>query len=131
MGIRFTETEKWSDKLFRKWKPETKLLFLFILDNCDCAGFWEVDLEVAAFYIGLDVGTLTESFKELEDRFLSDGKFIWVKSFLMHQKHDSFKPNDKVVIGILRRVARQKSLRDQVLSELGWEDKVDIEIEGY
>ena len=31
MGIRFTETEKWADKLFRKWKPETKLLFLFIV----------------------------------------------------------------------------------------------------
>jgi len=46
MGIRFTETEKWADKLFRKWKPETKLLFLFIVDNCDCAGFWEIDLEL-------------------------------------------------------------------------------------
>ncbi len=131
MGIRFTETEKWADKLFRKWKPETKLLFLFIVDNCDCAGFWEIDLELAAFHIGIEVGTLNESFKELEDRFLSDSKSVWVKSFLKHQKHESLKPQDKAVIGILRRIARQKSLRDQVLTELDWESELPKEIDEY
>ena len=49
---RFTETLKWSDPWFRKLKPESKLLWFWILDNCDAAGVIDPDLELASFQIG-------------------------------------------------------------------------------
>ncbi len=53
MGKRFTDTTKWTDKWFRKLSVCEKLMFLWLVDNCDNAGFWEVDLELAAMQIGI------------------------------------------------------------------------------
>ena len=55
MTIRFTLAEKWQDAWFRKLPPVEKLLFLYICDNCNIAGIWEVDLEQAAFSIGVEL----------------------------------------------------------------------------
>jgi len=50
---RFTETTKWTgNKWFRRLPAEYKLLWLYLLDSCDCAGVWEVDLELAGFLLG-------------------------------------------------------------------------------
>lgn len=49
---RFTATEKWADSWFRKLKPRHKLLWQYIVDNCDQSGVWKVDLELASYYIG-------------------------------------------------------------------------------
>lgn len=59
---RFTETQKWADPWFRKLKPEIKLLWQWILDNCDHAGVIDVDLELASFHIGYPypIDTLSE-----------------------------------------------------------------------
>jgi hypothetical protein len=50
---RFTETQKWDDPWFRDLPPKLKLAFLFIIDACDNAGFWEVDFSGMAFKTGM------------------------------------------------------------------------------
>jgi hypothetical protein len=49
---RFTETDKWRDSWFRKLSAEHKLAYLYALDNCDAAGVWEADYELAEFVLG-------------------------------------------------------------------------------
>lgn len=49
---RFTETEKWRDTWFRKLAPDSKLAFLYVVDNCDAAGVWDPDYDLANFMIG-------------------------------------------------------------------------------
>ena len=52
---RFTETEKWRDPWFRKLSAGAKLAFLYIIDNCDNAGVWTADKELADFSIGMEI----------------------------------------------------------------------------
>ena len=55
MSKRFTDTDKWRDQWFRKLSAGAKLAFFYILDNCDCAGVWNIDTELADFTIGMTI----------------------------------------------------------------------------
>ena len=52
MAKRFTDTEKWKKGFIRNLPTKYKLLWLYILDDCNHAGVWDVDLEVAEIRIG-------------------------------------------------------------------------------
>lgn len=52
MAKRFTDNEKWKKRFFRDLPMEYKLLWIYILDDCNHAGIWDVDLEVAGIRIG-------------------------------------------------------------------------------
>jgi hypothetical protein len=56
---RFTETTKWSDPWFRKLPPRAKLLWYWLLDNCDAAGVIDPDLELAGFQCGFEINQST------------------------------------------------------------------------
>ena len=73
---RFTETGKWNDQWFRKLKPEMKLLWGWLLDNCDAAGVIEPDIELASFQIGYAMGI--DRLSELGDRIteIGAGKYV-------------------------------------------------------
>lgn len=49
---RFTATEKWRDRWFRRLSAPAKLLFIWLTDNCDNAGVIDFDVESASFDIG-------------------------------------------------------------------------------
>jgi len=51
MPKRFTATEKWEDRWFRRLPLKYKLLWIYILDKCNVAGIWEYDLELAEIFI--------------------------------------------------------------------------------
>jgi hypothetical protein len=79
MSKRFTETEKWRDPWFRKLSPQAKLLFLWLVDNCDKAGVIELDFEAASFDIGQPVKS--DHLTELQGRWeqLANGKMRLTK----------------------------------------------------
>lgn len=52
---RFTETGKWRDPWFTGLGFEAKLVFFYVVDNCDAAGVWEPDYRLANFLLGRDV----------------------------------------------------------------------------
>ena len=52
MAKRFTDNEKWKKRFFKALPMEYKLLWVYILDDCNHAGVWDVDLEVAELRIG-------------------------------------------------------------------------------
>jgi len=52
MAKRFTDTDKWKKKFLKGLQAPYKLLWFYILDDCDHAGIWHVDLEVASLRIG-------------------------------------------------------------------------------
>ena len=52
MAKRFTDTEKWDRPWYRNLPHEYRELFNYILDKCDIAGLWYVDLDMASYVIG-------------------------------------------------------------------------------
>lgn len=52
MAKRFTDTDKWKKGFIRNLPTKYKLLWLYILDDCNHAGVWETDFEVASIRIG-------------------------------------------------------------------------------
>ena len=78
MAKRFTATTKWQDPWFRRLSPEMKCFWIFLLDSCDNAGVWVVDLDMAAFCIGkaVTLGDLTEDFWARIHVFARDKKWF-------------------------------------------------------
>jgi hypothetical protein len=53
---RFTDTNKWSDPWFMDLPPKLKLLWFWLLDNCDNSGVVDMSWRLASFQVGLDLG---------------------------------------------------------------------------
>lgn len=99
MAKRFTESSKWQDSWFRKLKSEHKLFWIFILDNCDNAGLWEYDLELASFYVDAELNE-----KEINEIFkgrvvLINGKWFIPKfiEFQYGKLNENSKPHLSVI----------------------------------
>jgi len=89
MSYRFTETNKWEDKWFRKLNPTEKILFNFICDKCDIAGFWEIDLELASIFTGIAGADMQGAFEGLSRAYFlnKNNSVLWVKNFIRHQRN--------------------------------------------
>jgi hypothetical protein len=82
---RFTDTEKWRDPWFRKLTLQHRIFWLFILDACDKAGVWEVDIDMAAFCCGVEFSQ-EELLHVFQGRIrdLGNGKW-WIEKFIAFQ----------------------------------------------
>jgi uncharacterized phage protein (TIGR02220 family) len=97
---RFTDTDKWRDPWFRKLSAGAKLAFLFIVDNCDNAGVWDADMELANFSIGMEIPweKVRESLGERME-VLKSGKWHLKKfvNFQCGELSDDCKPHAAVI----------------------------------
>ena len=55
MAKRFTDTDRWKKPFIKGLNLEQKLLWFYILDDCDHAGLWHVDIEVASIRVGVNI----------------------------------------------------------------------------
>ena len=111
MPCRFTITEKWiHDKWFKGLSAPAKLLFIYLCENCDCAGIWEIDLEDAAQKITLSVEPTEQAFKEIERCYVTDSRFIMLVNFLYHQRNFPLNPSVNAHKGIIRHLERHPGL---------------------
>jgi hypothetical protein len=86
MAKRFTDTEKWKKPFIRGLQGAYKLLWLYICDDCDHAGIWQVDMEVAAIRIGEKID-LKEAIKSFDEKIIiiDKGNKWFIPSFLEFQ----------------------------------------------
>jgi hypothetical protein len=106
MAYRFSDTLKWQDEWFVDLSSIEKLLFLYLYDNCDLAGFLELSYRKIAFDLSCKDEQVKGAIKGLDKGiFLSDdGRCLLVKNFIKHQKNLPINPENKSHIGILKRV---------------------------
>jgi uncharacterized phage protein (TIGR02220 family) len=111
MAKRFTDTDKYKKPFHRMLKGAYKLLWDYIYHNCDHAGIWIVDFEIAQLYIGKDMPiTLNDAIKYFNDGKeriieIDNGNKWFVPSFIEFQ-YGELKENNRVhssVISILSK----------------------------
>lgn len=84
MTNRFTATDKWNDPWFCGLQPTYKLFWLYLCDNCNIAGIWNVNFPLVKFHCGLESVDL----KIFGDRIevVSDEKWFIRKFIYFQQK---------------------------------------------
>jgi len=116
MAKRFTDTGKWNKKFIRSLSKDYKLLWLFITDECDTAGIWDVDIDVARIKAGIEVNEedallffngkvvaidggskwFIPSFIEFQYGELSEGNRAHTKAILQLKKFNLLSKNLKI-----------------------------------
>tara|TARA_R110002110_G_scaffold12412_4_gene58980 strand:+ start:338 stop:988 length:651 start_codon:yes stop_codon:yes gene_type:complete len=86
MAKRFTDSDKWKKGFMRNLPTKYKLLWLYILDDCNHAGVWETDFEVASIRIGSKISE-NEAIKHYADniRIFDNGDKWFVPKFIDFQ----------------------------------------------
>jgi hypothetical protein len=107
MAYRYSDTLKWQDEWFVDLSSIEKLLFMYLCDNCDIAGFFELSYRKIAFDLNSKEAEIKGAIKGLEKAvFMSDDeKCLLVKNFIRHQKNIPINPDNKAHQGILKRIS--------------------------
>lgn len=128
MAKRMTDTDKWKKRFVRELSPQHKLLWFYILDDCNHAGIWEVDIEVASIRVGFDLShdNLPSSFGEKVISFDNGDKWF-IPDFIDFQ-YGELNPNSNVhksVITLLEKYNLEGYLKGSqgVQSTLNNKDK--------
>jgi hypothetical protein len=88
MGYRLTNADKWTDNWFNGLSPNSKLLFMFLYENCDNSGIYEINKKFMLFLLGFTEEELKGAIHDLKKAYIksADDSRIWLKNYLKHQK---------------------------------------------
>ncbi len=99
--LRFTDCLKWSDPWFMELQSEMKLLWLYLCDNCDNCGVWDVNYRLVEFVVGVRLDWAM-ALNLLEGRVVpfAGGKKWYLAKFLAFQYPSGLsdgKPHKQVI----------------------------------
>ncbi len=106
MAKRMTDTDKWKKRFLRELQPQHKLLWFYILDDCNHAGIWEVDIEVASIRVGenLVYDMLPQSF--LDKIVIFDNGDKWFIPDFIEFQYGELNPNSNVHKSVIQLLDR-------------------------
>ena len=97
MAKRLLDTELFNDPWFMELSPNAKLIFIYIITNCDHAGVFKFNWKLVEFQTGIKglykgYESLLKEFGERLKKLEND--YFWIPKFIEHQ-YPGF-PNSKV-----------------------------------
>jgi len=134
MPKRFSDNDIWTkQRWFKDLAPLDKLVFFYIKDACDYAGFYEVDVQTLCEHTGLDSIDLQEFIKNVNKDYdpfsgkvikkerlkIVDSKYIWITGFVAFQyenKEGLINPNAPVVKGAIS-ILKKRGVYEESLQE--------------
>lgn len=104
MSKRFTDTGKWKKESFAGLSLKMKLVWIFLCDDCDHAGIWDINLRLLSFHIGESV-TLAEIIHAFGDKILhlEIQNKLFVAGFVEFQ-YGKLNPENRVHRSVLDRL---------------------------
>lgn len=106
MAYRFTNTDKWNDSWFCELRITQKALFLYLCDQCDIAGFLELNMKKISFDLGIGKQEAEGAFRGMDGKIIysKDRKYIFIRNFIKHQKNYPLNENNNAHKGIIKRL---------------------------
>ncbi len=120
MPKRFTDTEKWKKKFIKDLPLEYKMFWLFLLDECDNAGIWHVEIEIAEIRLGVKLSSDKARGLFGERVVVFDGGNKWFLPDFISFQYVSLNPENKALKDVIIRLEKydlithfQKSKKQQ------------------
>ena len=99
---RFTDAEKWKDPFFENLSNNFKLIWLYILDDCDNAGLWSKSIKRLNFHCDTNV-TEEELLQTLNTRIIQISESTWlIPKFLEFQYGTNWKESKGTAVVSVR-----------------------------
>ena len=104
-GKRLTLPEKWITPRFRKLTPKQKVVLSYLNDNCDWAGFLEIDTEGIAFHSGVIDKEIDEILNVLnEEEITRSNGWLFILDFIELQGNSELNPNNNAHKNIIAKL---------------------------
>jgi len=107
MAKRFTDITKWKATFLRGLQGAYKLLWLYMNDDCDHAGIWHVDMDVAQVRVGMDMEIdYDEAVEIFGENVVKITDEVWFLPSFIHEQYGELNPENRVhqsVILILKK----------------------------
>ena len=97
MAKRLTDTTKWNDSWFTDLPIDMKLVWIYILDTCDHAGVYKVNLKLLKFQTGTE-RTDIEIIEYLKERIYIKADKWFIPKFIMFQYKNFFTSKTPAII---------------------------------
>jgi len=89
--LRHTQTDKWKDAWFLSLTPDEKLMFIFLTENCNQAGFFTIDFTLMQTLTGFDIPQIKQLLNKIKRCYVTNSSEdtpatkIWLTKYLFHQ----------------------------------------------
>lgn len=108
MAKRFVDSEIFKSPSIRALKAPYKLLWLYLVNDCDNAGVWVVDFDIAAIYLDR-VYKAEEALKEMGDKVkvIDGGKRWYLPDFVSFQ-YGELNPDNRAHKSVIDKLEKYK-----------------------
>lgn len=116
MAKRFTDTEKWKKGFVRGLPGAYKLLWFYLCDECNHAGIWDVDFQIAQIKIGLDMPISEEKAIQLFQTKIivfDSGAKWFIPSFIDFQ-YKNLRGTDKATKSVVDLLKKYNLISDEL-----------------
>ena len=105
MAQRFTDSNKWLDNWFSNLPNDYKLVWLYLLDTCDNAGIFQINIRLLNFNCSTNIteAELLETFKGRVTKFDTD-KCIINKFCIFQYGTDFLNSKNKAVVSAIKKL---------------------------
>ena len=109
MAKRFTDNQKWSKPFIRSLQAPYKILWLYILDECDHAGVWQIDIDVAKIKTGCQDLTLEKAIEFFGDKIVlfDNNEKMFIQDFIDFQ-YGTLNPENRAHNSVLSILSKYK-----------------------
>lgn len=118
MAKRFIDTEIFKDPFVRGLEAPLKTLWIYIFCDCDGAGLWPAELDVACMRLGIEVDeeTIKKAF-EKKIKVLDEGLTWFIPSFIRIQYNNCIKSNNKAFNQVIPKLLKYDLVDSETLTE--------------
>lgn len=113
---RFTDTEKWKDPFFENLSNDLKLVWLYLLDDCDNAGIWSVSIRRINYHCNTQL-TKEEVLNIFGSRIyiVSEERWFFLKFVTFQYGTDWLAKKSKPILSVVSKLEEIGVIKDNNL----------------